>query len=131
MMKIWILSDLHLNFRELEDIRIPNADVCVIAGDVLHGGPARSVRWVGEHIAKYIPTVFVCGNQEYYQASVKEGLFEGSLESCNYPALHVLEIAFVCPSKLAVSYLQALNYGGTSMSWEYRRRPRCGTPPRS
>ena len=94
-MKIWILSDLHLEFQELNDIEIPNADVCVIAGDVRHGGPARSVRWIGQHIAKRMPTVFVCGNHEYYQASVKEGLFEGSLEASNYPGLHMLENASV------------------------------------
>ncbi len=34
-MKIWLLSDLHLEYADLrEPLAVPEADVCVVAGDL-------------------------------------------------------------------------------------------------
>jgi Icc-related predicted phosphoesterase len=67
-MKVWILSDLHLEFSGLADIEIPEADVCVVAGDVHNQGLVHSLRWLDERIAIHVPTVFVAGNHEFYRA---------------------------------------------------------------
>lgn len=65
-MKLWILSDLHLEFRSLDDLDLPDADVCVVAGDVLEGGLVPSIDWVGEKISRHMPTIFVPGNHDFY-----------------------------------------------------------------
>ncbi|AZN71916.1 hypothetical protein D5400_12095 [Georhizobium profundi] len=50
-MKIWILSNLHLEVAPLlEPLAIPDADVCVIAGDLCRG-VATGVRWLAENVA--------------------------------------------------------------------------------
>ncbi|MBH0240002.1 metallophosphoesterase [Methylobrevis albus] len=75
--KLWIFSDLHLEYAPLRELlAIPDADVCVVAGDLCRG-PANSVRWLAEHIAPSMPCVFVAGNHEFYKGSIREGLEEG------------------------------------------------------
>ncbi len=44
-MKLWILSDLHLEVAPLyEPLEIPDADVCVVAGDVLTKGILPNIK---------------------------------------------------------------------------------------
>jgi Icc-related predicted phosphoesterase len=77
-MRLWIFSDLHLNFaRMTAPIAIPDADVCVVAGDVCVKGPDRSVKWLIEHVSPFMPVVFVAGNHEYYNTSLEGGLAAG------------------------------------------------------
>jgi hypothetical protein len=55
--------DLHLEYAPLrEPFVIPEADVCVVAGDLCHV-PANGVRWRAEHIAPSMPCVYVAGNR--------------------------------------------------------------------
>jgi Icc-related predicted phosphoesterase len=64
-MKLWIISDLHLEFAAwLPDV--PDADVCVVAGDVINKGPERAIDWLTDHVAWAMPVVCVAGNHEYY-----------------------------------------------------------------
>lgn len=70
-MKIWVLSDLHLGHADM-DLRSPEADVCVVAGDVTDP-VLGSMRWLGARIAKQMPVVFVAGNHEFYGDSVQRG----------------------------------------------------------
>jgi hypothetical protein len=45
-MKIWLLSDLHLEYADLrQSLAIPDADVCVMAGDLCRA-PANGVHWL-------------------------------------------------------------------------------------
>ncbi|WFS23918.1 metallophosphoesterase [Rhizobium rhododendri] len=67
-MKCWILSDLHLEFSGIAEIEIPNADVCIVAGDIQNKGIANSLQWLDERIAAHMPTVVVAGNHEFYRA---------------------------------------------------------------
>jgi Icc-related predicted phosphoesterase len=77
-MRLWIFSDLHLNFAPMTTpIVIPDADVCVVAGDVSVKGPDRSVKWLIEHVSPFMPVVFVAGNHEYYHTSLEGGLAAG------------------------------------------------------
>ena len=70
-MKIWILSDLHhrlrADMRVASDVSadVPNADVCVLPGDVCDNMEA-SLEWVGREIAPKMPVVMVPGNHEFY-----------------------------------------------------------------
>lgn len=72
-MRIWIMSDLHLEFSEMRlPLKIPEADVCVVAGDVTTGGVVPSLRWLHDNISFRMPVVFVAGNHEFYGASFVE-----------------------------------------------------------
>lgn len=74
-MRAWIFSDLHIEMDPKFSLTdIPEADVCICAGDILDGGPMASIVWLVEFVAPYMPVVFVPGNHEYYRSSIKEGL---------------------------------------------------------
>lgn len=76
-MKIWVLSDLHLEIYPLDaPLNVPDADVCVIAGD-LSKPVANGVHWIAKNILPHMPTVYVPGNHEYYRSSIREGNLDG------------------------------------------------------
>jgi predicted phosphohydrolase len=94
-MRLWIFSDLHLEYADLpEPLAIPEADVCVVAGDLCNG-PANGVRWLAKHVAPAMPCVYVAGNHEFYKGSIKEGLEEGRAEAEGFANIHFLENDFV------------------------------------
>jgi Predicted phosphohydrolases len=72
-MRIWTISDLHLKQREALDLlkpsRFPEADVCVIAGDVCDR-INLSINWAAKVILPRMPVVFVPGNHEFYAGSL-------------------------------------------------------------
>jgi len=90
-MRLWILSDLHLEFGE-EDFQpsIPEADVCVVAGDVMQGC-GNSIRWLDRVIAPAMPVVFVAGNHEFYRGSVMEDLEWANVHAAECPRVRFLE----------------------------------------
>ncbi|CDZ55864.1 metallophosphoesterase [Neorhizobium galegae] len=91
-MRAWVFSDLHiemdLNFRLAE---IPEADICLCAGDISDGGVTASLDWLGEYVAPHMPVVFVPGNHEYYRSSIKEGLAAGYKLAETYDDLFLLD----------------------------------------
>jgi len=90
-MKLWVLSDLHLEYADLhEPLDIPNADVCICAGDLMRF-PANSIHWLGEHVARWMPVVFVAGNHEFYKGGIKECLEDGRAAAERFPNVHFLE----------------------------------------
>ena len=90
-MKIWILSDLHLEYADLRRrLVIPDADVCVMAGDLCRA-TATGVHWLAKDIAHAIPCVYVAGNHEFYKGSIKEGLEDGKAAAAGFPTVHLLE----------------------------------------
>ncbi|MER9560663.1 metallophosphoesterase [Mesorhizobium sp. M0571] len=90
-MKVWLLSDLHLEFADLRrPLTIPDADVCVIAGDLCRA-PANGVFWLAKHIAPAMPCVYVAGNHEFYRGSIREGLEDGRNAAAGFPTVHFLE----------------------------------------
>jgi Predicted phosphohydrolases len=74
-MRIWTISDLHLRQREALDLvkpdRFPEADVCVVAGDVCDR-INLSVNWLGKVIRPRMPVVFVPGNHEFYSSTIAD-----------------------------------------------------------
>jgi len=90
-MKIWILSDLHLEFADLrQPLDIPSADVCVVAGDLCRA-PANGVHWLAKHVADAMPCIYVAGNHEFYKGSIKEGIEDGRSAAAGFPSIHFLE----------------------------------------
>ncbi|VVT16027.1 metallophosphoesterase [Hoeflea sp. EC-HK425] len=77
-MKAWIFSDLHLEIdRSFSLMEVPDADVCLCAGDILDGGITESINFLRENVAQRMPVIFVPGNHEYYRSSIKESLNNG------------------------------------------------------
>lgn len=89
-MKLWILSDLHLEVERLEaSLAVPaGVDVCVVAGDVTNS-VAKGIRWLSENVQ--LPVVYVAGNHEFYRNSIVEGLLEGKAEAKRHPSVHFLD----------------------------------------
>lgn len=90
MMKLWIISDLHLEFADWQPSP-PNADVCVVAGDVLTRGPEHSLEWLAQHIAPAMPVVAVAGNHEFYGGSYGFDLALQRARDLRLPDVHFLD----------------------------------------
>ena len=89
-MKLWVLSDLRLDMSEFAKLDVPEADVCVVAGDIFTRGVVPSLRWLDDRIAVRMPVVFVAGNHEFYHSD----LVRGHIAATRYDArgdLHYLE----------------------------------------
>ncbi len=92
-MKIWIVSDLHMEFRNpfVHTFMPGDADVAVCAGDVMTKGVVPTIQWLAETIARHITVVFVAGNHEFYSASLSEGIRDGRESAARFPNIHFLE----------------------------------------
>jgi len=76
-MKINLVSDMHLNFA---DIEMPGGDVLIMAGDIMEAGHLRRAdnakkdtfladryrRFCKEELPKYRKVLYICGNHEHY-----------------------------------------------------------------
>jgi Icc-related predicted phosphoesterase len=90
-MRIWLFSDLHLEVADLrQPLAIPDADVCVVAGDLCRA-PANGIHWLVENIAHAMPCVYVAGNHEFYGGGIKEGLDDGRAAMARFENIHFLE----------------------------------------
>ncbi|MGO6818971.1 metallophosphoesterase [Rhizobium ruizarguesonis] len=91
-MKLWIISDLHLEFGQpFLQPPPPDADVLVCAGDILTRGIVPSIEWLAANIPSSMPVVFTAGNHEYYGASVQESIRDARLLRDRHPNIHWLE----------------------------------------
>ncbi|MBO0132285.1 metallophosphoesterase [Agrobacterium burrii] len=91
-MKIWTISDLHLEFGVPFGKPAPaDADVLVCAGDLLTRGVVASIEWLAHNIAPSRPVVCVAGNHEFYGGSIQEGLRNAREAASRHPNLHFLE----------------------------------------
>lgn len=82
-MKINLVSDMHLNFA---DIELPGGDVLIMAGDIMEAGILRRAdnagkdtfiadrfrRFIREELPKYKDVVYVMGNHEHYNNSYQD-----------------------------------------------------------
>ena len=90
-MRIWIVSDLHLEFGwPFAETPPDNIDVLVCAGDVLTKGVVPSIDWLAK-FAPDIPVVFIAGNHEHYSAYLQSGIPAGRKAAQGYSNLHFLE----------------------------------------
>lgn len=111
-MRIWLLSDLHLEYADLRaPLQIPDADVCVVAGDLCRA-PANGVHWLADNIAHAMPCVYVCGNHEFYGGGIHEGLEDGRAAAARFANIHFLENASVI--------IQGIRFLGATLWTDYR-----------
>ncbi|MBU1335738.1 MAG: metallophosphoesterase [Alphaproteobacteria bacterium] len=77
-MRIWVLSDLHnenLHSDPFVPACIPDADVCICAGDIDRGA-RESVDFMAAHIRPYVPVIGVLGNHEFYGHTIEREVSE-------------------------------------------------------
>ncbi|MBO9170020.1 metallophosphoesterase [Rhizobium sp. L245/93] len=91
-MRLWIISDLHLEFEWFNVPHPPpDADVCICAGDILNKGIVPSIRWIAENLPRELPVILVAGNHEFYRSVFEDSLKDARLEAARYPNIHFLE----------------------------------------
>lgn len=92
-MKLWVFSDLHLEPSTVFMPPLPDADVCVVAGDVLTRGPENTLAWLSKAIVPHMPVVCVAGNHEYYggQFGFDLALERGREAAAGMLGVHFLE----------------------------------------
>ena len=68
-MKLWILSDLHVDVNRRCPLALPSPwpehDAVVIAGDICHG-IEEGIWFIAEEQLDAKPVIFVAGNHEFY-----------------------------------------------------------------
>jgi Icc-related predicted phosphoesterase len=95
--KLWILSDLHLEFWpfDVPDPR-PEHDVVIIAGDLSSGnkalpGMVRGVRWIARNGLNEKPVIYIGGNHEGYGSTRDRGLEKARDEAAKHSNIHILQ----------------------------------------
>lgn len=90
-MRIWLISDLHrdVGYPPFEPMRIPAADVAVVAGDVRQD-LAASIAWVASAIGAHMPAIMVAGNHEFYGGEVADQIARGRA-AARRTGVHLLE----------------------------------------
>jgi Icc-related predicted phosphoesterase len=86
IMRLQVLSDLHLEFGQFEPT-LKNADVVVLAGDI-HVGTA-GVKWAKQYF-RDCPVIYVPGNHEFYYHSIPD-LIHALKREANGSNVHVLD----------------------------------------
>lgn len=66
--KIRVMSDLHLDFHNYDYVP-EDEDILVLAGDVAEG--IRGISWIARKIPPTLPVIYVLGNHEFYNHSMK------------------------------------------------------------
>ena len=90
-MRIWVLSDLHLEVAPLDHpLEVPDADICVVAGDLCRG-TAKGVRYLSALLKGRMPAVYVAGNHEFWGSSIAEEIEDGRKAAAERPGIHFLE----------------------------------------
>ncbi len=88
--KLWILSDLHLNVRNNGfTSAVPDADIAIVAGDVTEG-ISNSLEWLAEFVRPHMDVVFVAGNHEFYGTCLPQEIEQGRRLAKNL-SLHYLD----------------------------------------
>ena len=93
-MKLWILSDLHLDVNRRFPLALPDPrpphDAVVIAGDICQG-IAEAVRFIAGEGLNAKPVLYVAGNHEFYEHDRHAELADGRAEAAKFPNVHLLE----------------------------------------
>ena len=89
-MRLWIVSDLHTEHHPWAPPAIPDADACVIAGDVkCH--PGWALDWISSFVAPHMPVVMVAGNHESYGGYVIRDLRDAQRKAAKLGGIYLLE----------------------------------------
>lgn len=91
-MKIWIFSDIHLEFGRPFPATPPgDIDVIVCAGDVVDRGIVPSIEWLAKSFGSDVPVVFVAGNHEFYRSFLIDSIAAANALRDRYPSIHFLD----------------------------------------
>jgi predicted phosphodiesterase len=97
-MKLWVLSDLHVDVNRRYALALPDPrpehDVVVIAGDICHGLD-EAMRFIAGEKLNDKPVMFVAGNHEFYGFDRHAELASGRAEAAKTSNIHLLERDFV------------------------------------
>lgn len=102
-MKFTLMSDLHLEFPDHEPIEFPEADVLVLAGDILVAEDLRRQNVTAQRYREFLDqcsssyqhVVYVAGNHEFYHGKFAQTLEVLRSEALQYSNVHFLEDEYV------------------------------------
>jgi Icc-related predicted phosphoesterase len=93
-MKLWILSDLHIDVNHGHPFELPHPrplhDAVIIAGDICQG-MVEGVRFIVEQGLNARPVLYIGGNHEFYGRDRWQELRAGRAEAAKHPNIHLLE----------------------------------------
>jgi predicted phosphodiesterase len=93
-MRLWVLSDLHLDVNRRHPLvlprRRPQHDAVIIAGDICQG-IGVGVRFIVEAGLNAKPVIYVAGNHEFYDRDRHAELVAGRAAAAAAPNVHLLE----------------------------------------
>jgi predicted phosphodiesterase len=118
-MKIWLLSDLHIDVHPYLPIET-DADVLVLAGDIAEG--TTGAKWARNEFQNIPNVIYVPGNHEYYGSSIQQ--IDYKLRALQTQQFHVLQceelvlgqVRFLGCSLWTDFCLYGLVHQGTAMS---------------
>lgn len=84
-MKIWILSDLHIDVCDYETLDA-DADIVVLAGDIAEG--LHGLDWARKQF-RFVPVLYVPGNHEYFGSNIPE--LDGAFAARSKGLIHALQ----------------------------------------
>jgi len=119
-MKLWTLSDLHLDYNrrysfELPDPR-PEHDIVILAGDICEG-VENAVQWIVENELNAKPVVFVPGNHEFYCRDHDHTLQAGLEAAAKHANIHILDNASMI---FGLGPHDAVRVSGATLWTDYR-----------
>lgn len=88
-MKAWVISDLHVMSAGTLPFTIPDADICVCAGDV-SGSIHVTMECLERQIAPLMPVITVLGNHDYFSSTI-DGALEYARRVTRGSSIMVLE----------------------------------------
>ena len=86
-MKVQVLSDLHIEFDDLQ-LSDNDSDVVILAGDIHIKGQALD--WISKNVRNK-PVLYVLGNHEYYGKAYPKHLLEIRGKASSQSNVHILE----------------------------------------
>jgi predicted phosphodiesterase len=93
-MKLWMLSDLHLDVNRCYPFARPEPrpehDAVVISGDICQG-IVEGVRFIADAELNANPVLYIAGNHEFYGRDRHAELAAGRAEAARFANVHLLE----------------------------------------
>jgi Icc-related predicted phosphoesterase len=118
-MRLWIISDLHLEFgaAPLLPPVTADCDVIVMAGDIA-GGCAASIAWIaGEELFRRHPVIYLPGNHEHYHDVLQDDVTEGFAASEAANAMRLAPIHFLVRRAIVIGDVR---FVGCTLWTDYR-----------
>lgn len=77
-MRVWILSDLHVDASPWEPPPGERVDLAIVAGDVADGLTRRAIPWIAQHVRpRGRHVVYVPGNHDFWGTRLPDELARG------------------------------------------------------